>query len=106
MTVQFDRLGPGQMGRLAYQILGSNGPVNNPSGIRYLQPTDPIAQAAGLAGSGGGGVPGLLLWSSVAQFATLGLSAANLGVSSKTLSEVLKIRHRLDVIQRVEDPDS
>ena len=35
-TVPFDQLGPGQSGRLAYQVLGQDGPIFNPQNIRYL----------------------------------------------------------------------
>ena len=37
-TVPFDKLGPGQSGRLAYQVLGQDGPIMNPQNIRYLSP--------------------------------------------------------------------
>jgi hypothetical protein len=101
MTVEFNPIGPGQSVRLAYQVMGSNGPVNNPSRIRYLAPTDPLAQAAGLAGSVGGGVPpGLLLWSSASQFATPCLSPINLGVTLQTLSDVRQLRQEVEVVQR------
>lgn len=40
-TVPFDQLGPGQSGRLAYQVLGQNGPIFNPQNIRYLSPDSP-----------------------------------------------------------------
>ena len=35
-TVPFDKLGPGQSGRLAYKVLGQYGPIMNPQNIRYL----------------------------------------------------------------------
>lgn len=38
MAVPFDTLGPGQKGRLVYQILGKTGPIPNPTNIRYLPP--------------------------------------------------------------------
>ena len=37
-TVPFDKLGPGQSGRLAYQVLGQDRPIFNPQNIRYLSP--------------------------------------------------------------------
>ena len=37
-TVPFDKLGTGQSGRLAYQVLGQDGPIMNPQNIRYLSP--------------------------------------------------------------------
>lgn len=96
MNVAFDRLGPGQSGRLAYQVLGSNGPINNPSGIRYLRPDDPLLQGAGVALNGGGGVPGLMMWNSAAQLASLGISAVNLAVSVAVLAEVRRVSRRLE----------
>src|SRR4051794_11405715 len=97
MTAGYERIGPGQVARLAWQVMGSNGPIHNPAGIRYLSADDPVAQALG--GSGGAGLPGLYAWSSIAQIATLGLSAVNLGVSLQTLSEVRRLRRQLDVLQ-------
>jgi hypothetical protein len=46
MPVPFDKLGPGQSGRLAYQVMGKDGPVFNPAGIRYLEPSDATAGIA------------------------------------------------------------
>jgi hypothetical protein len=38
MNVPYEELGPGQKGRLVYQVMGKNGPLPNPKGIRYLDP--------------------------------------------------------------------
>lgn len=38
MQVPFEKIGPGQSGRLVYQVMGENGPVFNPDRIRYLPP--------------------------------------------------------------------
>ena len=38
MQVPFEKIGPGQAGRLVYQVMGENGPVFNPDRIRYLSP--------------------------------------------------------------------
>lgn len=40
MTVPFEELGPGQKGRLAYQVMGDGGPIPNPKKIRYLPPDE------------------------------------------------------------------
>ena len=42
-TVPFDKLGPGQSGRLAYQVLGQDGPISMGAGASAL--------SAGLAGA-------------------------------------------------------
>ena len=58
MTVPFEQIGPGQVGRYAYQVIGKDGPIFNPSNISYLRPEDvsappvfdPHGALAGLAG--------------------------------------------------------
>ena len=36
MKVPFEKIGPGQSGRLVYQVMGENGPIFNPNRISYL----------------------------------------------------------------------
>ncbi len=84
MAVPFEQLGPGQSGRLVYQVLGKNGPIYNPAGIRYLPPDAPSDIATGDA-------VGPLL---------TGLAGANLLVGAGTL--VLQAA-TLRGIQRVEE---
>ena len=62
-TVPFDQLGPGQSGRLAYQVLGQDGPIFNPRNIRYLSPDSPemaaLSTGAGASPFAGGGASSL-----------------------------------------------
>ena len=89
MTVPFERLGPGQVGRLAYQVIGKDGPIFNPSSISYLSPRDvqssafmsPTAAVAGLAG--------LNLVASVGAIA----------ISAMVLREVRQVHRQLDVVE-------
>lgn len=87
MTVPFERTGPGQVGRLVYQVIGTNGPIPNPQRIRYLPPS-----ATTLPGSlaAGGGVPSASTFMAYAQMANAGISLVNLGVSIAILAEVRK----------------
>ena len=82
-TVPFDQLGPGQSGRLAYQVLGQNGPIFNPNNIRYLSPDSP--EMTTLAGAGAspfaGGASGL----------NVGLSGLNLIGSLANLAVAIAI---------------
>ncbi len=88
MTVPFDRLGPGQVGRLVYQVIGRNGPIFNPSNISYLRPKElinksyssPSATLAGLAGLNLAGTVGAL------------------AISGVVLSEVRKVHRQLSII--------
>jgi len=70
MTVPFERLGPGQSGRLVYQVMGKNGPIFNPRNIKYLPPNSVESS-----------INNPLDYSSAA----LGLSCINLLVSTGTL---------------------
>jgi hypothetical protein len=78
METPFDKIGPGQVGRLAYQVLGKNGPVFNPNNIRYLPPDAANNQIDGLA-------PSVLPTGDQSVVAT-GLAGINLLVSSGTLA--------------------
>jgi hypothetical protein len=83
--VPFDSLGPGQSGRLVYQVLGKDGPIPNPSNIRYLAPDSP--EAAGLL-SGPLGPAG-------SQAVGLGLAGASLMCSVGTLAVSLHTSKRI-----------
>lgn len=96
MSVPFERLGPGQVGRLVYQVIGSNGPISNPDRIRYLAaPPDGSSSSllSPMAPSSLGAFAGY------AQMANLGISVANLGVSIATLVEVRKMSKAVREIQ-------
>ena len=92
MEVDFDQLGPGQVGRLVYQVIGSNGPVSNPARIRYLAP----GQAPDVSDSSMSGLAGASVWAGAAQAVDLGLGLANLGVSAAILAEVNALGHKVD----------
>lgn len=94
MTVQFEQLGDGQVGRLAFQVIGKDGPVFNPNSIKYLSPEQ--AQQLGLTAAPGSDLIGL----------AAGLSGLNLLVSTGTLAlsasilrEVRKISSKLDQLR-------
>ncbi len=88
MTVPFEKLGPGQSGRWAYQVLGKNGPIFNPSGIRYLGvdeaprgnlPVAPNARAM-----------------TALSALNLGVATANLVVSAATYRSVQRLHKKTD----------
>jgi hypothetical protein len=94
MSVPFEQLGDGQVGRLVYQVIGKDGPIPNPQNIVYLRPEDgpsrfladsPLNLSGGLAGLNAG-LAGINLLASV----------ANLAVSAVILAEVWEISHRID----------
>lgn len=94
MSVPFDSLGPGQVGRLVYQVIGQNGPISNPSNIRYLSPDQ-----MGTASIAQSGVPGLDMALAAGQIATLGLGLANLGMSVAIMNKLGKMDERLKTIE-------
>ncbi len=89
--VPFDRIGPGQVGRIAYQVLGQDGPVLNPRNIRYMSPDrmGDIQAADPSSFDWGAGVAGL----------SLAISVANLAVSAKIAAEVSRLHKKLDFLQ-------
>src|SRR4051812_16580898 len=97
MTVPFERLGAGQVGRWAYQVIGSNGPVPNPRRIRYLA-EPPSASPAGLPLMPGG-LPGSSAFAAYAQLASLGLQVVDLGLSAAILVQVRKQARQLQQLQ-------
>ena len=54
MKVPYEEIGPGQKGRLVYQVMGDGGPIPNPKNIRYLPP-DSVPQSTSVGPSGIGG---------------------------------------------------
>ena len=95
-TVPFDQLGPGQSGRLAYQVLGQNGPIFNPQNIRYLPP-DSFEIPTNAMSTGASGLS--------AGLAGVGLisSILNLGISAYIASQVAKLHKKVDRIERKVD---
>ena len=77
MEAPFTKLGPGQSGRLVYQVMGENGPIFNPSKIRYLPPDQAamsnLGESSPLSGDG-------------ASTIATGLAGVNLLVSAGTLT--------------------
>ena len=93
-TVPFDQLGPGQSGRLAYQVLGQNGPIFNPQNIRYLPPDSPEipVNAMGIGTSGlSAGLAG----------ANLIASILNLGVSVYIAHRIKSLHKKMDYLQEI-----
>jgi hypothetical protein len=87
MSVPFERLGPGQSGRLVYQVLGQDGPILNPQNIRYLPPPDATAGESGNTELAAG-IAGVNLITSV----------TNVALSAKILKEVARLHEKLDVV--------
>jgi hypothetical protein len=90
--VPFTRIGAGQSARLVYQVMGSNGPIGNPNGIRFMDP----GTSGGEALSGGAPIPGLFSLSGAMALADLGLGVANVGLSAAVLQTVRRVERRLD----------
>ena len=95
-TVPFDKLGPGQSGRLAYQVLGQGGPIMNPQNIRYLSP-DSVELPANAMNAGASGLATGLAG------ANLICSFLNLGVSVYIASQVAGLHRKMDRLQETMD---
>lgn len=95
-TVPFDKLGPGQSGRLAYQVLGQDGPIMNPQNIRYLSP-DSVELPANAMDAGASGLATGLAG------ANLICSFLNLGVSVYIASQVAGLHRKMDRLQETVD---
>jgi hypothetical protein len=89
MTVPFEQLGPGQSGRLVWQIMGKNGPVFSPSGIRYLPASG--AELSNLVPS-----PGLLQAATALAGVNLLISTGTLALAAATLAEVKRMSAKVD----------
>lgn len=100
MSVPYEEIGPGQKGRLAYQVMGDGGPIPNPKGIRYLPPDgapNPTPDLIPVGPSGVGGAlaaTGLLL-----QAAELGVEVHNAIKLRQIESHLQKVLPRLDRIE-------
>ena len=95
-TVPFDKLGPGQSGRLAYQVLGQDGPIFNPQNIRYLSPDSVEIPATSMGASGlSAGLAGASLIGSVLN---LGVSLFNAFQISGLHSKMNRIERKIDYI--------
>jgi hypothetical protein len=88
----FTRIGPGQLVRLAYQVIGTNGPVPNPSKIRFM-PFD-SAEAVGfglpMPGSPVLPMPDASAVMGAVQLANLGVGVLTLALSAAILVETKK----------------
>lgn len=94
MEAPFDRVGPGQSARLVYQVMGRNGPIANPAGIRFIP-----AGTAEVARSIGAGLPPLSALTAYAQLANVGLGLVNVGLSTAILVEARKQTRMLRELQ-------
>ena len=95
-TVPFDKLGPGQSGRLVYQVLGQDGPIMNPQNIRYLPADSGELPANAMNTSASGLTAGL-------AGANLICSFLNLGVSVYIASQVAGLHRKMDHLQETMD---
>lgn len=91
-SVPFEQLGPGQSGRLVYQVFGQDGPIFNPQNIRYLPPdsleipTNPMSIGASSLSAGLAG-------------ANLIASILNLGVSVYIARKINALHEKMDHLQ-------
>jgi hypothetical protein len=89
--VPFEQLGSGQSGRLVYQVLGENGPIFNPSGIRYLPPdstSSTPADVAPVTTDIAAGLAGI----------NLAVSAGTLVMSAAVLASVQRLHKKFDTL--------
>jgi len=86
LEVPFEQLGAGQKGRLAFQVIGRDGPIYNPKNIRYMSPGPGVAKG-GQAGLG----------TALAGFNLLA-TAGVLVVSHQVLQDVRRLSEQLHVI--------
>lgn len=90
----FTRVGPGQSIRLVYQVMGQNGPIPNPTNIRYIPAgTTDAARAIGMD------LPPLSALTAYAQLANVGLGLVNVGLSTAILVEARKQTKMLRELQ-------
>lgn len=94
MDAPFTKVGPGQSLRLVYQVMGQNGPIPNPTNIRYIP-----AGNADAARAIGTGLPPLSALTAYAQLANVGLGLANIGLSTAVLAEARKQTRMLRELQ-------
>ena len=92
-TVPFEQLGPGQSGRLAYQVFGQNGPIFNPQNIRYLSP-DSVEIPATSMGAGASALSAGLAGANLIG------SVLNLGVSLFNAFQISGLHSRMNRIER------
>ena len=90
-TVPFDQLGPGQSGRLAYQVLGQDGPIFNPQNIRYLPPDSLEIPTNAMS-------EGPDIWAGL-NGASLISSILNLGISAYIAPRISNLRRTVDHLQ-------
>ncbi len=88
--VPFEQLGDGQIGRLAYQVIGKEGPIFNPNNITFLPPQD----APGVTQSLSDMAVGLAGLNLAATIGTLALSA----ITHRQLS---KLHDSVTVLTRI-----
>lgn len=94
MEAPFTRVGPGQSLRLVDQVMGQNGPIANPTNIRYIPAgTSEAARAVGA------GLPPLSALTAYAQLANVGLGLVNVGLSAAVLVEARKQTKMLRELQ-------
>lgn len=88
VEVPFIKLGPGQSARLAWQVMGRNGPIFVPRNIRYIPPG-----TEGLPNASMGGNSGPL---AALSGVNLALNVGTLAISAEILRIIYEVNHKLD----------
>src|SRR5262245_10043887 len=88
MEVPFEQLGPGQSGRLAYQVMGKDGPILNPTNIRFMPPDRFTGQFISTGPAALLGLAGL----------NLAATCGALAMQAATLRWINEVRGQLDVV--------
>jgi hypothetical protein len=88
-VVPFEKIGPGQSIRLTWQVMGKNGPIPNPAGIRYLPADEGVAF---------GGTQNLLYASTAMAGLNLIASVTNIVIAAQTLQELRRVSKRVDEV--------
>jgi hypothetical protein len=103
MPVPFENLGPGQVGRLVYQVIGTDGPIFNPKNIAYLDPSSVVqttanisAPAVGLSGASLIAGPGAVAISA----ATLKKCDHILRAITELAGDVAEMKETLQAVER------
>lgn len=96
MEVPFELLGNGQVGRLAYQVIGKNGPIYNPQNIRFMPAGEAIsAFPENSSFEIGTAMAGIDL---LASFGILAMSRQIMGGISKISKQLTDVALSLDAV--------
>lgn len=104
MSVPYEEIGPGQKGRLVYQLMGDGGPFPNPKNIRYLPPDKaptsmPDSAPVGLPALGGAlATTGILLNAGVQMHNAMKLRQVESHLA-RVLPRLSKIERKIESIE-------